>query len=570
MKEKKKSSFINFGNILRSIDIYPAKFQLFMNEQPHVKTYFGGLVSICLISCFLVFLIFLLYDLIRKDNQTFNTIDLSYTTPTNFTITQHENKKTQEIPYFVFFLSLTDSDNKIIKYDEEIQKYLFFEIFDSKRVRGKEEIETPIKLKRCVDIITNWKNVESHDDVYCLDMDYINLSGEFNSEVFQFISIKLKQCKENCETDKDKINEVVRSTKINIHYTETSLDSRKKDQIPLENFINKLTYTINSFVYFKNNFFLSYNQIVSYENQILTQIGVLMQKFTNIIDHELNSSVFSGTYMSLYLRSSKKYVLVDRSYKRFIDLISQLGGLWKFFLIVGVLLVKSTNSMTKVYQIANNLFNILSNENQEKMEQLENLTVLKKNSNNDANSILFSNGKSEIEAHLYIDIYKYQKFSGVNFDIRSYFLDFFKSFFKCCKRQKTSQNDDINKKISENVIKKLDIVKIMKFIKEFKIFKTIFLNRKRLFLKNNLRKDLNYGFINAKLKKKFLQQNLDKDPNEIRRLKNEKKFIMGLRYLKNKPILDPQLDIALLKRYKWDMKTFEEYMLRKFHFNEEK
>jgi hypothetical protein len=286
---------------------------------------------------------------------------------------------------------------------------------------------------------------------------------------------------------------------------------------------------------------------------------VLSSKYIDVFAIEENNKTLESTYLTIFIRSSKNYLKTVRYYKRIIDTVALLGGLWKFFIIIGVLLVQKVNFMTKIYKIGNKLFNIISSGAEKKMNETETYEAYKKNFSEDKNSVLYTNGKSELEAKLYIDLYKYDKYSRVYFNIRSYLM----KIFDYCKRKDLNTNN-FDEKISNVVTNKLDIVKIMKFIKEFKIFKSIILNKKNIFLSVAKRKDLSYNFINLKLRKNFLR-NINYNI-EYKRLKSERKFFSGLRYFKNKPLMDPLMDIALLKRYKWDKQMFEEYMLRKFEF----
>jgi len=568
--------------LFKIFDIHQTSLNLTLNGKNKSKTFYGAILSMMIISIFFVLLIYLFNDLNTKKNQYYTSNKLRFLDPPNFNITsdfdmssnddislfffafQFEEESGEEIPYNLFleFLYLDIQLITVVKNDKSKNKNDFYGLTPCESIFNDtmEYFE--------LNINNNSLNKFSNS-YYCVNATIIELQGDFISLIFKYLAIKFRPCSYNpnknitCNKDKKKFLKFIKKLKINFLISTDYIKTSKINDIPLEYFTKVYSFKINEILYQKVDNYLSYSFFSSSENLVLDFLGPLTDYYITVPKIIKNYGEFSNSYLAIYLRSNYEYFYITRSYKTFFNLISQLGGIWKFLLILGVSIISKFNLKSMLNKMGNKLYAVISPSKTYDIQETETLdNYKKKGSELNPHEFLITNNKTELEAELYIDIYKFERNKGLSVSMNEMIGH---NYFTCCLNDKQIKIKSLEEKLEKEILIKLDFIKILKFMKEFKILKSIILNRRKILIELNTMQNIDFDNIvkfSKKIKKilEKVNKNLD-DINSIRRrLKREKFFINGLRYYKSKPIIDKKIDIKIFNMFKWKFEKILRYM----------
>lgn len=573
-----------FSQFTKNFDVYKMSLHISLKGTNTSKTFCGGILSFIMIFIFFILLIYLFTDLSNKQNQYYTQSNLRYPKPPNFNFTsslyQHRN---EDIPFFFFALSFFTDKGDTITF-EEVNNYFYIEAQSQIYVRknSTSAVENNYYLVSCeknlkdsvqyFDLVHNSSNSSAKKKTYyCLNENKFNVEGDFINSIYKFVSIKLKDCKNNpnknitCNTDKTKFSNFINSFNIDIIYSYHYIKSEIVSDIPLEYFIKRNTIKVSERLYQKIDYYLNYSWMFSEENLFFKFFGSLNKKFITTPKIILNYASVSSTYMGLYMRSNYDYVYITRSYKTFLNLISQLGGIWKFLIIIGISIISKFNLKSMLNILGNSIYSIISPSVKKNADKYENLNTYK-TKGNDAfpNNILVSNNKSDIEAELYIDIYKYERNRGLHIKMKDMI---FQTYFTCLLDEEKKKIMKLQQKVENGILMKLDFIKVLMFIKQFKIFKAIILHKKNSLIRLNEKNRIEYKYKQLlKLSKSIQEKKADMDVNlennEEKRIIREEIFIKGLRYFRNKPVFDKNIDVKIFNRFRWNRQIMSRYLIK--------
>ncbi len=411
--------------------------------------------------------------------------------------------------------------------------------------KSKRNLENEDKL--CEDIPFTDESLKFINNLYCINDDELILKGNFLSPEFIYFSFKLKKFNNESKFPNydEELEKFIRDLKIDVHYTKIFLNLELINQIPITHSITVNSNKISNILYQKVDLYLSKNHFSSFENIFFKFINVIRSYYVSFNEKVLNYSHLSNTFYSFYLRSDEKYIKYARNYSPGIAFISQVGGMWKFISIIISFIVIRINLKIMAIQIANSIFNVVSPDRMISLNNENYDYYLKIGSGGQLNELIKSNNKSTLEARMSIDLYKYQRISGIEYSIKDEFL---KKFNCCFKRNKNNKhNYEFTDLLIIKILKKLDIIKILKFSKNIQNCIKIFLMKKHLLLKNQKMGNI-IDYRTIKDLTKFINKKryrlLSKIPIETL----EPIFLKGIRYLKNKPIHNSIIDKKLVDR----------------------
>lgn len=568
--------------IIKMFDFYTQTLNIRLNEKEKSKTVCGAVVSIIIILLFFLLVLYLLIDLTQKKNQFFTSNNLRYEDPPFFNITPDISQSSDNNePFFFFSLAFYDNSNIDISL-EELDKYFYIEL-------QLQYLNTTSKVTKITNVYSmisceskfyssleyfnmlksfnnSTKTVKFTRKYYCINETLFEVGGDFVSIIYKYFSLKIKKCSnnpsptKNCENNQNHINSFINKLNIDLVYSYYYIENLILNDIPLKYFTKTEKFKLSQNYYYKKDLYLSYSLIESAENLFLKFYGILSRRFITSQKTLLNYASVSSTYYALYLRSSYDYLYIFRNYKTFFVFISQLGGIWKFLVIIGSVLISKSNLKLMLNRLGNYIFVIISPANLDIIKRKENLDYYKSQGNdNFPNEFITSNNKSDKEAEIYLDIFKYERNKGLEISMNEVVLH---NYFSSCLNKKNRNTMKLADQVEMEVVEKLDILKVLIFIKQFNYMKQMTFSKQSFLLGINRNNTLVYSNLKSLINKnKRFTMQISDDPIEMAKKRNEKekKFLKGIRYYKVKPVLDKKIDYKILNMYKWNKKIISNY-----------
>jgi len=586
------------SKIIQNLDIYNISPVVYFRKEIKFKTTLGGIVSIIILFFIFFFTIILFIEFNSK--KTFFVVNqnklLSH--PPSFNITlKYDQIRENEIPLFFFAFNFRlDSKNIVV---EDIKKFisLKFQLINI----PNSNLTINYNLIPCqnlfIDTLEQLIIPDKEDKIFhCIDKSFLkNIRGDFLYTPYSYIKMEFLRCSadlanKDCEKNQTLIDKFINNFSIEFFYTNTEIKYESNENYPFSSRLLNTEISLSRKLYFKKDIFLEYNDLIS-KDDIYNPIsyGYQNKKYISVNDIRDHVDSFKNSYLSIYIKASKKKNFTYRSYYNVFNFVSLIGGVNKLLLILGAFLVIKVNNHLLLIQIANYIMTIISKNIIRDLKNENYQYYAKKGSADVPNEIITSNDKSTIEAEMFIDTYKYEKNSGLQISasfliynsLKKVFCNFSKkknyleknSFTKnttetiqnltykhsenILTKEEISKYEKMNTEYLDNlvfnkVIDKLDIIKILKFCKEKKYLSNIIFGKKMLLLDNIKKNIIDYNELIKINRRNIITKN--KFDNKI-----EKKFLKGIRYMRNKPITDRKIDIQLIKMFKFKKRFMHEF-----------
>ena len=189
--------------ILKICDFYGTKFHWYINYKPKYYSYYGGIFSILsFISCIIIFIIFGLDDFKRRHP----IINTSTIPPKGY-----KNIKFGEQKLYLPW-RIVDYDEKPINHKGILYPKIYY--FTSKYNNETGAMKTNYTLidyKLCNE--TSMKSAGNEylldiaiEDLYCIDMEDLDMGGSWNSEFLNYIRFDLYLCKDGSDYNESNLN----------------------------------------------------------------------------------------------------------------------------------------------------------------------------------------------------------------------------------------------------------------------------------------------------------------------------------------------------------------------------
>ena len=184
---------------LKICDLYGTQFHLFYNYKPKYYTCYGGIFSIITVLSWITIILFFIINDIKKNKSISNTSTLP---PTHYKNIKFGKEKTY-LPW-----RITDYDERFINHKGIIFPKIYY--FSNKFNNETGLMETYYNLinyKLCSE--TNMKNIQNDilldipiNELYCIDMEDLNIGGTGNSEYINYIRLDLYLCEDGIDYNK--------------------------------------------------------------------------------------------------------------------------------------------------------------------------------------------------------------------------------------------------------------------------------------------------------------------------------------------------------------------------------
>ena len=188
---------------LKICDFYGTKFHWYINYKPKFYSYYGGIFSLLsLISWLIIFSIFCSKDF-KRSNPIINTS----TIPPNGYKNIKFGKKKIYLPW-----RIVDYDEKPLNHKGVVYPKIYY--YTSKYYNETGTMKTNytlINYKLCNE--TSMKNLGKEflldialEDLYCIDMEDLNMGGSWNSDFINYIRFDLYLCKDGIDYNESNVN----------------------------------------------------------------------------------------------------------------------------------------------------------------------------------------------------------------------------------------------------------------------------------------------------------------------------------------------------------------------------
>ena len=569
-------------NFLKYIDQYALPIQLKYKMSVSFKSLVGGLFSIVIYVLFGALCVYLFVDMTDKINQNIVKFPRREKDPPRLNLTSDNgynlvnSKDTRPAGDFFqknnfFFFGFTFQNKSTLEQIPFTTSEKIF-VMDLRLIKrnastGKFTDEEFYEFTRCGDIYKEYPFPDpTLNEGSCLNQTNIPVEGDFISPIYQYVNIKFKKCggkKPNCYAN-DVIEKLLPEIIINFVGTNFFINPRIVEMNPFTTYVPyKLTMQISNQVYQKYDVYVGEDRLISQENLLIPSLnvfsgGVTLVKKVNPLFSNLSSSV-----IAIYIRSNYDYNIYHRSYKSFIEVVAQIGGIWKVLYLIGAIFMIPLNSKLLMVSLGNKMFNLIKAE-EDFNKEINNdnyASYLSGFNAREPDKILKLSNKTKLEAEMSIDYYKYERHRGLEYSAKEAFASI---FFICCKPKSIKDKETILEDAEKRLYNKLNTNNIFKFSVQIGIIKKILLGPIKALISYSTSSAIHTDKISSikELMKRY-KENDDMDGIQTS-LYKEVDLINGLRALQSKPMLDERVDINLLMLFKFKEQHIKDYFINHY------
>ena len=567
----------SISNFIKIFDNYALPLNLKFKRKNTLQTSLSGKISFVLFCIMGTLTLYLYLDLISKVNQKIITFPflLPNPPPLNISMTDiyPDSNDSLGAGYFFFYLKVKFAKNNSIITKEKLDTLFFLEIFNLTLYNGNVSSQISSSLWNytyCKNLISkkDWVFDDSdYNSSICVENTTFFVVGDFISPQYSYQSIKFKNCtlstnqtqKNNCNKNFTAINLI--DIEINFIYTTFQISSeyRKPGNLPFDYFTDKIILKPTN-VYLKNDVYLTRHKFISEDNLYIPSLNKAQYPIVAISKIRQMVSPAGKAFISYFLRSDYPYNIYYRKYKTFLQLLSQLGGVWTILYVLGGLLMISLNSKLLKVEISNKRFNLIEPNINAEQETYRYITE-KLDKNEMISTMIKINNKTQLECIAAIEYYKYERNKGLRFTISEAFISI--ACF-CCVPKKIDIKDRIFSLAFQELDNDMDISNVIRYCQQFNFVKKCMLG--------DLSECVGEGYFKVihskknKILNEYLTNCLNADDNNSIKQAYEKEvhFINGIRSFKFKPILD-QIDVNLLKEFKLKKEFIKRYFINHMH-----
>lgn len=356
---------------INTLDLFSEPVHFSFKKQTYFKTTCGGLVSIIEGIILLLYLYFLIDDLISRKLPIITESIIINDTPPSLNFYADENFKNQNVNYNstknIFYNSFGIRKNVnpsyLITLNDTFTKYINLEI---NQVTIQNGIKNKKKLnfepcQRFADFNPEFISL-TLDKTYCLNDNY-SLSGFLNQENSTSLEIKLKKCDKSTSTcmNQTEIDSYTKDLQFEWYYDNTVLNTTNLDKV-LSHSLEQKYWDILSF-YTKTCTIPIGQDYISLYNSYLpdfifapytTEKAISLRDFiTEIIDPDTE-----GNLLIMNLKSSDYYIIKERRYLDIFAQLATLGGMCDVIYLIGFIFVFHIAQEKFNEELVNTFYNV--------------------------------------------------------------------------------------------------------------------------------------------------------------------------------------------------------------------
>lgn len=459
--------------IICFFDTYSTSFQVRFQNKSTFQTTFGGLVSLILLLLLLAVIIFLYIFLENRDEQKIVPFNQRYLDPPEIIMSSNYSNitySTSHSNYGFFFYSIYfyNLDNNQPLLLEKITEHFNFL---SKDINNREPTDIP--LIKCNDLypdLIKTFNESRIKNSYCVNQKTFISQGDYISDTYRYVLLRIVNNNEKFSVAQAEFVKILGVVLFRSDYT---INTQIKEYSPISYIIKPYEIPIAIDVSYEANIFVSSNKFLSNDNLYAPWQTKKIQncfKVQKIEPKYMPQTDNPGRLMSIYLRSSYSYETQVRDFKSFLDLLCQIGGVWRVFIFIGVIIVSGLNLTLMNVSISNKLFNMVHPNNEDDVQMLYDDYETREMEYNKVPEIFIS--LNPVLKQLSFDYYRFERNKGMDFTLKEAFT---KMFCCCCKIKSIRSKDMIFLSSKSEIGKRLDLKTISRFAQEVKLIKKVLL-----------------------------------------------------------------------------------------------
>lgn len=211
----------------------------------------------------------------------------------------------------------------------------------------------------------NFFNGLSFNKYFCLDNSTIRLAGSWESEIINYFAIEVKLCenddidvedlesKHNCKSNEE-IHNFFLDKYLTVYYKESNYD--------LNNYLNPMQESYKNYYWTLSSTMRKQINMNIKKIEIVTDDGIIFQeankkesfKLSEIVnDFDLN---YKKQLMEVDFFSSPKKQYATRNYQKIQEVLASLGGIFSFFMTVGLVITRIQIEVNLINSVMNKLY----------------------------------------------------------------------------------------------------------------------------------------------------------------------------------------------------------------------
>ncbi|CAD8153124.1 unnamed protein product [Paramecium octaurelia] len=351
--------------LIQDVDMFGADITLNIQNKGKYTSFFGGFMS-------LVVWIAMIYVFISQGVDLINRVDQQAVTRTINDISP--NARVLNISNFMIGIKLDDPLQSLLNTTNQTMFNITINQNHFITYPNKTRIKTAnasLTLEQCtsqhfssLNLISETDELESFTSYLCLPLDYsFVLEGSYNSQSFQYTSIKVAPCKDSSKcftTDQLNLLSERQSFKLSTLMFTTIINPFSNDEIVSQQLFQdfyqqtkKLQEQVSD-IFLEPNTLEIDNSVFPFENDSF--FGEFWSFRLGNIRNFVNDYAEPTSYFTVNLRISSEYYSSFISYNKFGDFISFIGGTLKVISsLIGIIVIKY-NTIGFKLMLANSLY----------------------------------------------------------------------------------------------------------------------------------------------------------------------------------------------------------------------
>ena len=345
-------------SFLEAIDIFaivPATLFTYKMKMQYSTCYTKTMTILVVIISVLGFCYFS-WNFIQKENPQ-NALSEEYTINPSPLYMNREN-------FMINFAIQNKTNNLVPFFDETVYKpEAFLQIrenenitYNSLEIGACEMKDLPSEDPE----LNDYFEKRNYQKMYCFkNYSQVLMNGTWDSAIFKEILIKIRPCNNKtdemkCKT-KEFISQAIEGSFLVLQYTSVVLDLNNYEK-PLK------VFAVNDFqplsLFITTNMYLYFSKMT-----VETDTGLIQQQLTsqygvNLISEKFNLYLNSDddAFINFYLRLDRVNKKITRGYDKLQNVLSNVGGLMRFFTLLGSLILQPFLKEALLQRVSNDIF----------------------------------------------------------------------------------------------------------------------------------------------------------------------------------------------------------------------
>lgn len=379
-------------NFLHLIDFCSAGVELKMNGKDRQTSLIGGTVSLLVMMAVLFLIFYLGLDIVLKEKPRLIISEVENTSPTFSNLTSKD---------FMFGFKIVNSENKKIDYTNYIDIVIMNTIAVKNASTSASDDSSPFnKTEKTFTEFETCSNIKDYDvfnisstlnSYQCVKNLSLYLGGDFSDNKYGTLDFIVRPCRgrASCKTTDELRLFLDKGLFMVIFYRDNMIDPKKADtpiQITHSPFMIGLSDLLQLDVYF------------NYKNlEVKSDFGFLFEDLKSTYTYKFENREVAYRsrgqryflWGTIYLK--KKTTTFERRYLKVQEIAANIGGLFKFLWIAGILFMYPISTKSINIELMNEMFHFQPYGNNDVLEKKGSNDSRYKNSKDPKDEIIVNN-----------------------------------------------------------------------------------------------------------------------------------------------------------------------------------